>query len=309
MLNNSLVSIGMPVYNGYPYIIQALEGLLNQSYSNFELLISDNASTDETQDICQDYMSKDCRIKYHRHSENKGSRWNFSHVLDLASGDFFMWAAHDDQWEPTFISKLLSCLCQMPEVVIVVSYFDTHNYVTGQVKIREENRFPCLSLENSCFENMALFLEIPVPNWFYGICRTKALRQTSIVKAHRPFDWFDIFTVNGLLLVGKAHCVKEVLFHTGVTEKVRSIKAASESNPFGFKLNYHDYYLKTLNIIVYSRETLNFYQKVYLIWRLTFQVIMLTLAYESVSPKLRKIIEFVINKLDFLLRKIFLQAA
>ncbi|MEO1673070.1 MAG: glycosyltransferase, partial [Cyanobacteria bacterium J06631_2] len=84
--NNPLVSIGMPVYNGANFIREALDSILSQTFDNFELVICDNASIDETEKICREYASKDSRIHYHRSQQNLGATWNFNRVFELASG-------------------------------------------------------------------------------------------------------------------------------------------------------------------------------------------------------------------------------
>ena len=93
------VSIGMPVYNGEKYIREALDSLLGQSFTGFELIISDNASTDGTEAICQQYAAKDSRIRYVRQPVNLGALDNFTFVLDEARGGYFMWAAADDRYD------------------------------------------------------------------------------------------------------------------------------------------------------------------------------------------------------------------
>jgi glycosyltransferase involved in cell wall biosynthesis len=100
------VSIGMPVFNGEPFIREALDSLLAQSFIDFELIISDNASTDGTAAICQDYAANDKRISYVRQSSNIGPLANFQYVLDRAVGDYFMWAAADDRWSQDWLYEL-----------------------------------------------------------------------------------------------------------------------------------------------------------------------------------------------------------
>jgi len=102
------VSIGLPVYNGAKFIQEALDSLLAQSFTNFELIISDNASTDESEAICQKYVARDLRIRYVRQTENLGAIANFKFVLDEAVGEYFMWAAADDVWDKQWIEELLS---------------------------------------------------------------------------------------------------------------------------------------------------------------------------------------------------------
>ncbi len=108
--NNStppLISIGMPVYNGAGFIGVALQSLLDQSYQNFELIVSDNGSTDSTPSICEKFAEKDARVKYIRHKENRGAIENFNYVLDQARGKYFMWAASDDQWDRGWVEALV----------------------------------------------------------------------------------------------------------------------------------------------------------------------------------------------------------
>lgn len=101
------VSIGMPVYNGEKFIRVALDSLLSQTFVDFELIISDNASTDGTEAICREYAARDLRIRYVRQSENRGAVVNFKFVLDDAVGEYFMWAAHDDHWGEHFLDHAL----------------------------------------------------------------------------------------------------------------------------------------------------------------------------------------------------------
>lgn len=104
------VSIGMPVYNGEKYIREALDTLQSQNHTDFELIISDNASTDGTGVICQQYAAKDGRIRYVRQAVNLGALANFTFVRDAARGEYFMWAAGDDKWDPNWISEMLNAM-------------------------------------------------------------------------------------------------------------------------------------------------------------------------------------------------------
>ena len=108
------VSIGLPVYNGELFLKKALDSLLNQTYSNFELIISDNNSTDSTQKICEEYAKNDKRICYICQEKNIGAFSNFSFVLSKAQGKYFMWAAVDDYWDDNFLQKNLDILQQNP---------------------------------------------------------------------------------------------------------------------------------------------------------------------------------------------------
>ncbi len=104
------VSIGMPVYNGAAVLRGTLDSLLRQSFRDFELIISDNASTDETRSICEEYAGSDERIRYIRQPENLGALANFRFAFDQARGSYFMWAAHDDEWRRTFVERCVRIL-------------------------------------------------------------------------------------------------------------------------------------------------------------------------------------------------------
>jgi len=85
--DNPCVSIGLPVYNRERFLRETLESLLAQTFEDFELIISDNASTDGTQAICREYTSKDPRIRYYRNDQNRGASWNYNHVFELSVGE------------------------------------------------------------------------------------------------------------------------------------------------------------------------------------------------------------------------------
>jgi glycosyltransferase involved in cell wall biosynthesis len=104
------VSIGLLVWNGERFLQQGLESLLNQSFEDFELIISDNGSTDATEAISREYMSRDRRIRYYRNERNIGLQANTEKVLDLATAPYFMWACHDDRWDRSYLAKLVDQL-------------------------------------------------------------------------------------------------------------------------------------------------------------------------------------------------------
>jgi len=112
------VSIGLPVYNGENYLEEAIDSILAQTYKDFELIISDNASTDRTPDICQAYANKDPRIRYYRNEKNIGAAVNFNRVFELSSSEYFKWAAHDDIIAPDYISECIEILDNDDSIVL-----------------------------------------------------------------------------------------------------------------------------------------------------------------------------------------------
>lgn len=118
MNNAPLVSIGVPVYNGEKSLARTLDCLLGQTYRNIELILSDNASTDATAQICQKYCAQDPRIRYVRQEKNLGLPGNWTFVAEQATGEFFMWAAADDHWEPEFVEVLLNKLLAEADAIL-----------------------------------------------------------------------------------------------------------------------------------------------------------------------------------------------
>ena len=116
--NKPIVSVGMPVFNGEKYLEQALESILAQTYEDFELIISDNASTDRTQHICRAYAARDSRIRYYRNGRNLGAPRNFNRVFELSQGKYFKWAAYDDIIAPEYLKKCVSVLDKDPSIIL-----------------------------------------------------------------------------------------------------------------------------------------------------------------------------------------------
>lgn len=115
------VSIGLPVHDGERYVDQAIASLLTQTFEDLELLISDNASTDGTEEICRDWVARDPRVTYSRNVTNLGAAANYGRVLGMARGELFKWAAHDDVWSTTFLARAVEVLDADARVALVHS--------------------------------------------------------------------------------------------------------------------------------------------------------------------------------------------
>ena len=125
----STVSIGLPVYNGQNYLREAIESVRAQTYTDWELVICDNASTDATSDICREYAAADGRIKYHRNETNLGAAPNYNRVWHLSGGRYFKWLAHDDRLKPRYLEVTTAALESRPDVVLCNTVVD---YIGGQ---------------------------------------------------------------------------------------------------------------------------------------------------------------------------------
>ncbi len=100
----------MPIYNEERFLDASLVSLRNQDYPNLEIVVSDNASTDRTLQICQRHAAEDARIRIARAPENRGVNANFARALEMAQGEYFMWAAGHDLWTPNFVSECVARL-------------------------------------------------------------------------------------------------------------------------------------------------------------------------------------------------------
>lgn len=177
---NKLISIGLPVYNGEKYISQTLDSLLAQDYQNFELIISDNASTDGTGEICREYQAKDKRIQYSRNERNLGSHRNFNRVFKLSSGEYFMWASASDLWDKTYISRCKEVLDNDPSVVLCYSQTILIDFQGNKLGILPD-RFDTHSLTNPALRFSQTLWKIGWGNILYGLIRSEALRQTRLL--------------------------------------------------------------------------------------------------------------------------------
>lgn len=118
MMNPPLLSIGMPVYNSEDCIGRAIESLLEQTYPNMEIVISDNCSTDRTKEICLSYAAADNRIRYHRNAIDIGKEPNFLRVLELATGEYFIWNCGDDDRPAGSLEELMKAMLRSPQAVM-----------------------------------------------------------------------------------------------------------------------------------------------------------------------------------------------
>src|SRR5687767_9303189 len=119
MANEPRVSIGLPVFNGESHLALALDSVLAQTFGDFELVISDNGSTDSTRQICEDYAKRDARIRYLRSDENRGAAWNYNRVFERSRGAFFKWMAHDDLIAPQYLERCVEALDRAPATTVL----------------------------------------------------------------------------------------------------------------------------------------------------------------------------------------------
>lgn len=180
MNSRPLVSIGMPTYNGAEFIRQALDSLLAQDYDNFELIISDNASRDATPDICAECILKDNRIRYYRNETNLGAVWNFNRVFELSNGEYFMWAADHDLWDPCFLSRCVHVLESDDNVVLVYPLTMLVDSGGSSLELTQDQVDTRGMSPASSFKH--LMLRLRTCSMVYGVMRREVLQQTGIFR-------------------------------------------------------------------------------------------------------------------------------
>jgi glycosyltransferase involved in cell wall biosynthesis len=201
------VSIGLAVYNGETFLDEAIESILRQTFTDFELIISDNASTDRTAEICQRYVERDPRVRYYRNDTNIGGANNENLTFRLARGQYFRWAAHDDVCDAELLAKCVEVLDTNPAVVLCSTMtvkIDEHGNPIGlldrnkaisadpHVRLRE-----LASMDHWCEES-------------YGLMRTAVLQKTDL---QLNYTDSDRTLLSELSLYGRFYQVPEKLFY------------------------------------------------------------------------------------------------
>lgn len=218
------ISIGLPVYNGERFIQKKIESILSQTFKDFELIISDNCSTDMTPAICENFAKCDDRIQFYRQKKNIGPTANFNFVLDKAHGKYFMWTAVDDKILPTFIEKNIVVLENNKEIICSTSqvkyygekteYFEDKKMEKffGKIKKNMIKRFTPLknfSTFGTYERKIRLYLKLRGHQQiFYGIYHTDQIRKIFV------FDFivgFDLATILNALKYGDFFVLDEVL--------------------------------------------------------------------------------------------------
>ncbi len=200
--------IGMPVYNGERYVCEALNSIRSQTYEEWSLLISDNASTDHTRQICEEYVRQDRRISYRCNETNLGASRNYNLLFNLSEGDYFKWASHDDVLAPEFLSRCIEVLDSDPTILVChtkVKRIDEDRQVIGsyETKMTTDTGKP-----HERFHDLVLARH-PCTAAF-GVFRRDALAKTPLIKS---FVGSDRTLLAELGLRGRIFEIPEYLFY------------------------------------------------------------------------------------------------
>tara|TARA_B100001057_G_scaffold483926_1_gene561309 strand:+ start:498 stop:1346 length:849 start_codon:yes stop_codon:yes gene_type:complete len=236
------VSIGLPVYNGSKYLKRTLDCLLGQTFLDFELIISDDGSTDTTEQICREYEDKDTRVQYYRQPKNFGMPVkNFQFTLSKASGEYFMFASHDDYWSKNFIEKMVMILNADKECCLAFSDYKISNLQgEGEILIS-------VSSSNSMspyIRYLSRIIEIQ-PALIFGMFRRNFIEIQDL----KFFDFFEVHFGTLMAIRGKIRISNHSLMEWGIDGERVSYSIT------GKRMNYIPFYLTQVRLI-YENFTL-----------------------------------------------------
>lgn len=246
------LSIGMPVYNGEKHLKKAVDTILNQTFTDFELIICDNASTDRTREMCEAYAEQDPRVLYVRNPENIGPWRNYNRTVELARGEYFAWAAADDEHAPTFFEKCVAILDRDPGVILATSntllideagvplQFDARDKTKRNIKDSLGNELfiqPPITVQekhmdsHNVVERYAGCLSTYDCFEMFGVTRTQELRRTSMQDFYYGSDKVNLLE---LAAMGRYAEVPEPLFmnrkHPHQSAQIGSFKEREKWN-------------------------------------------------------------------------------
>jgi len=202
------VSIGLPVFNGGEFLAAALDSLLAQSFRDFEIVISDNASTDATESLCHERARRDPRVHYYRNDANVGGRRNFNRVFELSTGEYFKWAAHDDVHEPQYLERCVEVLDDDPDVVLA------HPRVRDIDEKGNTLKIVPFGMQTDTPDVVTRFRELARREHscvaFFGLMRADVLRRTRLLSNYADCDRVLLAEIG---LAGRIRELPEPLFH------------------------------------------------------------------------------------------------
>jgi glycosyltransferase involved in cell wall biosynthesis len=200
------VSIGMPVYNGAKWLVSTIQTVLAQSCEDMELVISDNASTDNTEEVCRSLAKGDSRVRYTRNAENIGIANNFNRVFHLARGAYFKWMSCGDLLDRVFVERCMDVLNARSEVVLV--YPVTRLFTDEPAQGEDARDAFDLDVDDPVARFVRYSMEVRLNCIMHGVYRADALRKTRL---YQSFIAADYNMIAELLLYGQAVQLDDVL--------------------------------------------------------------------------------------------------
>ncbi len=231
-----LISILLPVFNGERFLRDALDSILNQTYTNFELLISDNHSTDSTEEICLEYVKSDSRIIYHRNSENLGIFKNVELLTMRAKGDFLMWVGDDDIYEHDCLASYIERMMESKDIILVFSDYSWIDAAGEKYKseMREDHY---MLLNDSLYKNMhklmryASVLPIIMGMFKTSVCKN-ALPFPNYTKGLKEFTGgIDLCFLWKVIARGKIDSIQRPLFSYRIKDRGNTVPESWGGQP------------------------------------------------------------------------------
>lgn len=218
------LSVGLPVYNSSAYVAESIEAILGQTFEDFELIISDNASTDDTGDICRSYGKQDSRIRYIRQRKNVGLAPNHNFCAKRARGSLFKWAAGDDLYARDLLEKCVAALDEYPQVVLAHSWTAM---IDGKGTFFQANSYPLRTSATRAPDRFRSLLNDSGGDDDGGVMRKDVLLRTAMKESYHHADRTIIAE---LALHGPFYQVPEWLYfrrdHPGRAERAHpSVRA------------------------------------------------------------------------------------
>jgi glycosyltransferase involved in cell wall biosynthesis len=201
------VSIGLPVYNGELYLREAIESILSQTYGDFELIISDNASTDGTEEIARTYANSDSRIWYRRNETNIGGMNNANLTFRLSRGEYYRMAAHDDRCAPTLLERCVEVLDRHPGVSVCLTAAISIDSDGNETAIRHPTT-GAAPRPHQRFRELTVHPE--ATELISGLMRSEILAKT---KLQQSYTGSDFVLAAELALWGPFYLLDEPLFY------------------------------------------------------------------------------------------------
>lgn len=211
------VSIGMPLYNREKYVGAAIESHLCQTYPDFELIITDNASTDGSEEICRAYAAKDSRVKFFKNPENLGATGNYRRCWELSTGEFFRWTPSDDMVSPNLLERAVAVLDQDPSVFVAYPRTKLIN-AKGEIIGDFDERLHLM--EDRASERWkGVHRNIRLGNLHYGLNRADKFRKTGLM---RNYNGGDFPLIAEMSLYGKFYEIQDAFFYRRMHEEASS---------------------------------------------------------------------------------------
>jgi glycosyltransferase involved in cell wall biosynthesis len=248
------ITIGLPIYNNERNVAESLTSLLGQTYGDFVLLVCDNASTDRTGEIVQEFARRDARVVYHRNPRNIGMFPNFNRVFELTKTPYLKWATGDDYWSPQFLAEALPIIEADASIGAVYPKATFVDFSGKTLSLYEDK---VQSLQDDPVARFRTVLDnIRRVHVHLGLLRTSMIARTRLFGAYQGGD---ISFVADMALYGKLHEMPERYFfrrfheessswnrHDAAHQAKRFNPGNSKGGKFDYVRLYSDYFIRVI---------------------------------------------------------------